>query len=349
MRSRGPRRLLLSLLLASALLVACTSDAEEPEARPSPSPSPSPEPVFTCPLSGTPPSSEALLERIAVAVKVENNPVAYPLSGLEKAELVFEEQVEGGMTRFMAIYHCSDSGTIGPVRSSREVDPAIMIPITRVLAAAGGNDIVRQKLIDNKIVLLDEDTAGDAMRRVPRSGVTFEHTLYGNSKDLRKLGTKSFKRPPPQDLFAFSEDRPKGRKVETLTLQFGSATTIEYKWKKGRWHRSERGEPFMTDKGSQLAFDNIVIEEHIVNNSNRIFDVAGNPSIEIADAIGEGRVLIFRDGRALYGRWFRKSLKKPVRYETKEGEPIALQPGTTIVELLPNKEGEIKGSFKIQK
>lgn len=78
-------------------------------------------------------------KRAAVAVKVENDPSAYPLSGLDDAEVVYEEVVEGGVTRFMAIYHCTGSGKVGPVRSSRIVDAAIMRPITHILAASGGN------------------------------------------------------------------------------------------------------------------------------------------------------------------------------------------------------------------
>ena len=71
----------------------------------------------TCPLTGEEPDDEAILDRPAVAVKIENASVAYPLSGLEKADVVYEEAVEGGVTRFMAIYHCTDAEKAGPGKS----------------------------------------------------------------------------------------------------------------------------------------------------------------------------------------------------------------------------------------
>jgi hypothetical protein len=135
----------------------------------------SPDPAV-CPLTGLEPTRESLVERPAVAVKIENASIAYPLSGLEDAEVVYEELVEGGLTRFMAMYHCNDAAKAGPVRSAREVDPSIMIPITRILAAAGGNEAVRSVLGENEVVLVDENGAGEAMERIAREGLPSEHT-----------------------------------------------------------------------------------------------------------------------------------------------------------------------------
>ncbi|MGH2729179.1 MAG: DUF3048 domain-containing protein, partial [Actinomycetota bacterium] len=132
----------------------------------------------TCPLTGLEPNREELIDRPAVAVKIENAPIAYPLSGLEDAELVYEELVEGGSTRFLAIYHCTDSDKAGPVRSARAVDPAIISPITHILAYSGQNDIVLAALEDADIVRLDEDTANGGLVRIPREGLSLEHTLY---------------------------------------------------------------------------------------------------------------------------------------------------------------------------
>lgn len=343
----GTRRALAGLAavvavaVAGLALVVCTNEADEPAAVAQPTPTPTPEPM--CPLSGldVPPGVD--LGRPAVAVKVENNVDAYPLAGLEKAEIVYEEQVEGGQTRFMAIYHCTDAAKVGSVRSSREVDPAIMTPTTRILAAAGGNEIVRSFLTERGIVLIDEDVAGTAMQRVPRSGVSFEHTLYANTKALRKIGKKEYKKPPPTGMYLFGELMAGSKKARKIVVSFGSATTITYKWSGGQWMRSERGVPFVSEAGEPIGVDNLIIEEHIVNNSRRIVDVVGNPSIEIADPVGSGRALLFRDGRVIVGRWVREKLHKRVVYETRTGEEMVLAPGTTWVELLPNQKGEIKG------
>ena len=345
MRSRWAASVLAALLLLTACNGGTDEPPDEPTADATPSPTPQPDP--TCPLSGRRPTSEKVLERPAVAVKVENNPVAYPLAGIDKAEIVFEEQVEGGMTRFMAIFHCTDAPKVGPVRSSRTVDPAIMSPITRILVAAGGNETVRRFLRKDRIFLIDEDNAGAAMRRIPRSGVSFEHTLFGNTTKLRKLGQTRFKKTPAQ-LFEFGDATGGGRRVKRVTLQFGSATTIEWVWSKKGWKRFERGSPFMTEAG-QVLVDNLVIEEHVVNNSRTIFDVAGNPSIEIADETGKGRAILFRDGRAYIGKWMRKKRTSPVEYVGRGGDPLVFAKGTTWIELLPNRKGEVKGSVAFKR
>ena len=71
----------------------------------------------TCPLTGVAPH-HAVPDRPALAIKVENLPEARPQAGLERADIVYEEPVEGGITRFIVVYQCQDSKRIGPVRSS---------------------------------------------------------------------------------------------------------------------------------------------------------------------------------------------------------------------------------------
>jgi hypothetical protein len=305
----------------------------------------------TCPLSGIEPKDESRIERPAVAVKVENATVAYPLSGLEDAEVVFEELVEGGVTRFMAIYHCTDSRLIGPVRSARIVDPAIMTPITRILAYSGANQPVVKALRRADIVSIDEDVTagGAALRRVERTGVTFEHTLYANSVALRKVGRKSFDEAPSDDLFAFGDLEGRSKRARMITINFNPANTISYEWSDDGWLRFEGEQPFVMESGDQLSVDNVLIEEHVVNLSETIVDVAGNPSTEIEDVTGSGRAVLFRDGRAVVGRWTREEIEGPVAFETKAGDEMVFAEGSIWIELVPSDEGDVKGSFDYAK
>lgn len=302
----------------------------------------------TCPLSGVKPKNESVIDRAAVAVKIENNPVAFPLSGLEDAEVVYEELVEGGITRFLAIYHCTDSSKVGPVRSSRVVDSAIMTPTTRILAAAGGNAAVRESLDKAGIIIIDEPGARNAMRRVPREGITAEHTLYGNTVALRKLAAKRFDDPPPDDLFEFGELPDGGQKVSTVNITFSPAVTVRYERSGDSWARFQNDEAFVDDSGNQIEVDNVLIEEHEVNDSE-IKDVAGNPSTEIGDETGSGRAVLFRNGRAFQGRWKRESVKDAVTFETKGGDEMVFAPGTIWVELVPSDEGDRTGSFSFER
>ena len=66
-----------------------------------------------CPLTGMVRAGEDAPERPALAVKVENTRDAYPLAGLERADVIYEEPVEGGLTRFAALFQCRDAGRVG--------------------------------------------------------------------------------------------------------------------------------------------------------------------------------------------------------------------------------------------
>jgi hypothetical protein len=341
LRSRAS---LLAVLGAALLLAACSGDEPSDDAG-APEGSATPPPP-TCPISGLDPEKPGNLSRPAVAVKVENHSAAYPLSGLDKAEVVYEELVEGGITRFMAIYHCSDTKKAGPVRSARIVDPAIMTPITKILGDAGGNDIVLKALDKAGIISIDENKAGDAMRRVYRPGYSSEHTLYANTGALRKIGQKSYKKPPPDGIFTYG-DPAGGTDVKSVQMIFSGSTNVSYKWSGGKWHRSDDGEPLMMESGVPIAVDNVIIEQHEVNYSKTIVDSAGNRSVEIADVTGSGKAVLFRDGMMFEGRWLRKTVESAVVYRTKDGETMVLDPGTTWIELLPDGKGELKGSYSV--
>ena len=329
------------------ILAAACSDDPEPPATDEAVATPTEDP--TCPLSGGDIPADVDATRPAVAVKIENSPVAYPLSGLEDAEIVFEELVEGGLTRFMAIYHCTDVKKAGPVRSARIVDPALMSSITLIMANAGGNDIVRRALDKAGIIVIDEDAAGKAMTRIARAGVSLEHTLYGNTELLREIGQKKFDEPPPSDLFSFGPLPAGGKKAKGVTLHFVASSDITYRWNGSKWLRFQEGERFLSEANGQIAVDNIIIEPHTVNYSKTIVDAAGNPSIEIADEIGSGTAVLFRDGQIFKGKWSRESLDSPVVYTTNGGDVFNLHEGNTWIELVPNNKGEVKGSWQFRK
>lgn len=329
------------------MLASCSNGSDPPTAQPAASPT-EPEGPSICPLTGLKPPSDEATARPAIAVKIENNPVAYPLSGLQQAEIVFEEEVEGGATRFMALYHCTDSAKVGPLRSARTVDPAIMTPITRLLAAAGGNKIVLKALRKGDIISIDEKSAGKAMRRISRPGIAVEHTLYGSTSALRKKGQERFSDPPPAGLFEFGDLEGPARRARTITVNFSGSRTIEYRWGGSGWTRFEAGERFIVEGGKAIKVDNVIVEQHTVNRAKGLTDIAGNPSVEIVDVTGSGKAVLFRDGKAIVGRWHRASRDERVTFKTKSGEEMILHPGTTWIELVPSSKGDVKGSFSFK-
>jgi hypothetical protein len=219
-----------------------------------------------------------------------------------------------------------------------------MTPMTRILAFSGANGPVLDAVKGADIVQVTEASNGAALGRIAREGITSEHTLYAHSGRVRKAGARRFDEAPPEP-FEFGELEERGRRARRVTIDFSGATTVGYEWGEGGWLRSQDGEPFMAESGAQITVDNVLIEQHTVNFSDSIVDAAGNPSVEIEDVTGSGRAMLFRNGRAIAGRWSRDSVDGPVVFETRAGDRMVLAPGTTWVELVPNGKGDVKGSF----
>ena len=174
------------------------------------------------------------------------------------------------------------------------------------------------------------------------------HSVFGNTVQLRKLGKKKGKAGPPDDTFFEFGDIPDGAgKVKSVTLNFNPSNEIMWRWKGDRWVRFEAGVPFTSSGGQQIGTPNLLVQEVEVNNSTSITDGAGNPSPDI-ELNGKGRAFLFRDGQLVKGTW--KANKDGVpSFETNSGDPLTFEVGSTWIELLPSKKGNVAGSIKISK
>lgn len=337
-RSRG----FIAVAVAVILLVLGACSGSEP-APPAPTKSaqrtPEPKPE-RCPLTGVEPPRGVDLDRPAVAVKIENSPQARPQHGLQSADIVFEEIVEGGITRFMAIYHCGSSKDAGPVRSARFDDPKIARPFTRVIAFSGSNELVNKELEDRNMIILNEINQRGAFFRVP-PGVLLVHNLFVRTERLRNDKRVRRAAPPPDDVFTFGDVQRGAERARKVRVNFNASTTIEYRYRGGAWKRFEGG-PFLTNIGTQIAVPNVLVQEVDVHNSKRLLDSAGNPSPMI-DLKGKGRAWLFRDGRVIKGTWKMK-YGRP-HYRTRSGDDLVFAPGRIWIELVPSKKGEIKGAI----
>lgn len=336
------RRFKWTVLVAAVVTAGCSGDAPPPQATGEDgiggTKAAAPPPVC---IDGTG-AQRGRIDRPAVALKIENSREARPQSGLEHADVVYEEVVEGGITRFMALYHCGQSAKAGPVRSARFDDAKIARPFTRVLAYSGSNSIVEKELNKRSMVSLTELNAGDAFFRVPTGSLDI-HSLYANTEKIRSQAPK--KADAPSDgVFEFGELHegvPKARKV---IINFNSSNTIEYRWGKGAWWRFEAGEKFVSASGGQISVPNLLVQQVDVDNSKRIVDPAGNPSPDI-DLTGKGRALLFRDGHVTKGVWKIKKDGDPPTFETRSGRSFNFAEGPIWVELVPSGKGQVKGSF----
>jgi Protein of unknown function (DUF3048) N-terminal domain/Protein of unknown function (DUF3048) C-terminal domain len=281
-----------------------------------------------------------------VAIKIENSSAARPQSGLDHADVVFEEVVEGGITRFAAIFHCDSVKKAGPVRSARFDDPDFIKPITTALAFAGANAIVTRSLKHHRMKQFTDLNDPRALYRVP-PGNTDEHSLFANVKLLVRQARKSHLSAPSDKLFRFGPLRPRGKRARKVRLEFegsSAAGSIEWRWHRKMWKRYEGGQRFMAADGKQIATPNLLIQRVKVKLSHRLVDVAGNPSPRVTFS-GGGKALLFRGGRVITGRWKRSKNGRRFTYATRGGRPFTFAPGPIWIELLPSKKGPVKGSI----
>jgi hypothetical protein len=300
-------------------------------------------PPSPCPLTGLqPPGEKPVPQRPVLAVKVENTAEAYPLAGLDKADVIYEELVEGGITRFMAIYQCQDSGRVGPVRSARTTDPRVLVQYDKapLIAYAGGQLAVVHLLDRSGLFGLTETSAPSGFTR--DSARSAPHNLFASTSTLYGLAKKTVKREGvPDPVFTYSADAPKGRSIKSVGIDFSSSSIAQWSWSGGRWVRMLDGVPMKLEDGKTLAVDNILIQQVVVTESNLV-DVLGNHSPDVT-VTGTGKAWLLRSGKLIQGTWSRKKLSDVTVFRTKQGQPFELTPGTTFVELAPKGQAVMFG------
>ena len=286
-----------------------------------------------CPLTGTRPEGEVVPNRPALAVKVENLPAARPQTGLSWADVVYEEPVEAGITRFIAVYQCHDAGRIEPVRSARYTDADILRQLGHpLLGYAGAVPRVIDRLEAAGVLALSDGTAPKAFQRDPTR--PSPHNLVTSTQGLYEAARSN--EPPPQPLFVYSGARPSvATRVSDLHLPFSDYSDVHWRWdasSKG-WLRYHGEEPHLLSDGTQVAAKNVVVQVVRIEASD-VTDVNGVPSPEVV-ATGSGRAYIFRNGEMIKATWRRPDLGDVTKFLDSRGAEIPLTPGSTWVELLP--------------
>ena len=135
-----------------------------------------PPPVY--PLTGLPAPDALATLRPAIVVKIDNHTDARPQAGLNQADIVYEEIVEG-ITRFFTIFQSTDAGPVGPIRSARSTDVDLLDQLNRPLFVwSGGNrNVVREIGGANAISMAYGQGPGFYRDRRGRN-VASEHTLF---------------------------------------------------------------------------------------------------------------------------------------------------------------------------
>jgi hypothetical protein len=281
-------------------------------------------------LTGLPDPTAVTKRRSALTIKMDNTPQAHPQYGINEADVVYEEIVEGGITRLAAIFNSNLPTKVGPVRSVRRTDREIVFPIGGIFAFSGGAQYALSSIETAPVKLIDQSNAGAAMFRDPTRPPP--HNLFANAELLMKEGGKVH---PPPPLFTYvSRNAPAlGAPVGSFTVNFLSGFATSYQWngKTRTWLRSIFGTPDVTATGVRVAPTNVIVMS--VNYFGGV-GVEGS----YAQMVGSGPVEVFSDGRLQKGTWFRRNIRLKTAYRSASGKVIALRSGQTWVELLATGE-----------
>jgi hypothetical protein len=348
-RSASPsqRAWLMAMAVAAVLLVgagiawAVTAGTKKPSANDAAhsaattTPNATPTTVGSrCPLTGVPTSGASVPQRPALAVKVDNYPQARPQSGLDQADIVFEEPVEGGITRLVAVFQCQSPALIGPIRSARAVDVPILGQLGRpILIHVGGINPVLSLLQNGNLIDDDLFYRGAIAQHIP--GRYAPYDTYVSAAAAWGLNTADT--TPPPALFTYSSTPPAGTPVTSIHIPFTGTNNTLWTWNasSGHWLLSYSGRPATVANGGQIATTNLVVQTvHVTYGPWLENDVGG---LEVQSQLtGSGPLTVLRDGVAITGTWQRATVKDPTTLTASNGSPIALQPGQTWVEIVPS-------------
>jgi len=299
------------------------------------------------PLTGLRVSDPSVLLRRPLAVKVSNDPLARPQSGLTYADIVFEHYAEGGVTRFTALLYSQTAPEVGSLRSGRLIDLEIVPMFDAIFTASGFSGGVMRRM----------ESAGwrnrnfsspfgyeksPYMERIEREGRAFEHTLYAIPDAFWALAEERGLNQSPDMTpgMAFLDSVPAGGTPASVINVDFSTSQFRVRWDydeaSGQYLRSMAGEPHIDYvNGEQIRAANVMFVGAMHIDTDILEDgYNGLPSVEI-QVWGEGPASLFRDGQRFEGRWSRWDPEDMLTFTDLDGNTLYFKPGNTWFELVP--------------
>lgn len=289
--------------------------------------------MTTSPLDGLRVPAASVRHRVA-AVMIDNYPDgARPQSGLRDADIVYEAEAEGGITRYLALFLEQTPKKIGPVRSARLYFVDLAQPYQPYFAHAGENDDVWEPLKElreagfadvEEIVGVGEAFWRDDSRDMP-------HNLYTSVALLRSAGPNHGWADTPFEGggFAFA-DPPAGRSAPSVTVDFWSGYEVKFLYGgDGTYRRTIDGD-VQHDLGDPSPYR--VADIVAVWIPASVMDSLGDLHM---DVYGDYPAVVVRNGLVTTGRWQAAGADALPRLVDPSGDDILLQPGQVYIEVLP--------------
>jgi hypothetical protein len=267
-----------------------------------------------------------------IAVKLDDTVPGRPSLGLEKADVIYIEEVEGGLSRMVAVF-ASARPTVRAVRSIRPSDPELLGQYGRIIVVASGGG-------GSSLPLLDRSPLRSSINDRGQVGFFRDHSRpapYNVSSDLSKVSA-AIKADGVRNVgFVWARQDPRlagAPSAATVSTRVGS-TRVGFVWdaKLARYVRTADGNRVRAAGGSPIAEANVLVQYCRVRPDRSDVDVNGNPTM-YTKTVGKGPVVLFRDGRRIAGTWSRPSVGAPTTFADQAGKPLLFAPGGTFVALV---------------
>ncbi len=307
--------------------VAAPTPKPTPHVTPKPKPTPKPGPLLS-PFTGEPIKELGPV----LAVKVDNIVNARPQTGLQSADIIYVIPVEGGLTRFMAIFSSHFPPVVGPVRSARQSDLDILYQYGKPAFAWSGATphlvpfILRAPLV-NLYALQVGGYYRDPDRVAPYNLYADVPTLLSEAKGASKASDIGFR---------FGSAQSGGTPASSYSVNFPAAS-YDFRWSAtdGRWLVWMDGAPAMATEGGQLGGATVIVQYTQIATS-RFEEYGGRPPY--AKSVGSGTAVVLRNGQAYTVHWSRPTLESGTTYTLPDGQRMLFAPGQVWVVLAPENQ-----------
>ncbi len=300
-------------------------------------------PLPPSPLNGMGVEDEEALERRIIAVKIDNHWNARPQTGIEQADAVYELLVEGGLTRFIALFHHTDVEYLGPIRSGRPTDPTLVKFLDAPLQISGAQSWVVSVILGYDVNLLG-DNGNTTFRIGTRSA---PHNLYGSTLLMRdESDRRGFPDDPPaQPIFDFGEPTEGADGATTVNLDWSNNPAVRWEWTGTEYVRFNGDNPHNWLSApvdgeerveTQISTDTLVVIE-AVRYSASSSSGAGS-SVPALDTVGSGDAYLFYQGRVVEGTWSRDSAGERFELALDDGTPITVPAGRLWISIFPSNQ-----------
>lgn len=292
----------------------------------------------TYPLTGLPAPSAAAAARPVLAVKIDNVAGSFPQWGVNRADVVVEEVVEGGLTRLVAAFQSKGATRVGPIRSARPVDADLERLWNGGLLAYSGAapGEIRPSVQHGHALLVDATTEGWPFYRA--GGYGSPHNLFSSTAALYRaagqLAKQAHKTVGSMHRPLFDFGKPAGRPAGQVSLSVSPATYSHWRYSPSRrkYLRWQDGSADLIAGAGQVVATNVVVMQ-VRLKQTPIIDPAGNHD-PLDVILGTGKAWVFSRGLVAAGTWSRPNDAAPMTLRSGPAD-LHLAPGVTWVELLP--------------